>query len=572
MKFLRKAARLIPLMLLVVAVFAVVGGVVAQDGTKVLVTGRQMSSSDIETLDPSLAEGVPAVQVISELFVELNRINEETSAIGPGMAESVDVSEDGTVYTFHLKQDVAWVHYNAETGQVEQVMDESGSPRYVTAADFEYGMTRTLDPVLAGPYSYVLRPWIVGGPEFNDDVEADDAARQAHIDALGINAVDDFTLEVTVNQASAVTPYIFGLWITVAQPSWLIDEQADFWINPENIQTYGPFTVKEWVRGDGGSMTLIKNPFWVGNDSVPLPALDEVQFRFLDEETQLTEFEAGNLDVAEAPAAALDRIRADQTLSSEYFVGPGTCTYYYGFNVEQAPFDDVRARRAFSMAIDRQAIVDNVTGGGEIPASLFALPSLNAAPSSELFPDIGIHSDPEGAVALWNEYLTETGQDGASMQITLFHNDSSLHASIAQAVQQMWNETLGVNVQIATADFATYLDTRGNYQVYRAGWCFDYPDSHNYYYDAGWHSDLLPENDTHWSNPAYDDLVDQAFVAPTVEERRDLYAQADDILVNQDAAIAPIYFYVTDDMTQPNVTRTHSLITREYYEKWDISS
>ncbi len=559
------------LFLLVVLVFGLVGGVMAQDeGGKVLVTGRQMGPSDIPTLDPSLAEDVPSVQVIVELFPELLRLNEESVELAPGMAD-YEVSEDGLVYTFTIMSEVPWVRYNADSGEVEQVMDDEGNPRYVTAADFAYGMQRSLDPTTAAPYQLVFAPWVAGGAEFAAAAEATDEERQALVEGLGINVVDEQTLEVTVPQASAVTPLIYSLWFSTAQPQWLIEEQGDFWINPETINSYGPFALKEWVRGDGGSLTLVKNPFWPGTDSIPQPTLDEVQFRFLDEETQLTEFEAGSLHVAEAPVAAIDRILSDPNLSSGYTVSSGTCTYWYGFNVELPPFDDARARRAFSMAIDREAITENVLGAGEIPAAFFALPSLVAAPTIEQYPDLGIRSDAEAAQALWQEYLDETGQTADQFQPTLFYNESSLHASIAQAVQQMWNETLGVNVQIAVADFATYLETRGEYEVFRAGWCFDYPDAHNFYYDPPFHGDLVAENDTHWQNDEFDALIDEAFVLEDTEARRDLYAQADNILVNIDAAMAPIYFYVTDDLTASNVTRTHSQITREYYEKWDLN-
>ena len=172
---------------------------------------------------------------------------------------------------------------------------------------------------------------------------------------------------------------------------------------------------------------------------------------------------------------------------------------------------------------------------------------------------------------MWEEYLADVGATADSFQISIYHNDSALHASVAQAVQQMWAENLGVNAQITTADFATYLDQRGNYPVYRAAWCFDYPDAHNFYYDVPFHSDLIEENDTHWANEEFDSLIDQAFLLTDNTERAALYAQADNILVNTDAAIAPIYYYVTNDLTASNVVRTYSNITREYYEKWDLT-
>ena len=567
---MQKFTRLTALLLLVVFTLAIVGGVVAQDGPKILVTGRQMGPSDIPTLDPSLAEDVPSVQIISELFPSLLHLHEETVLVENGLA-SYSVSEDGLVYTFSIQPNISWVRYNAESGAVEQVTDDSGAPLYVTAQDFAYGMLRTLDPATAAPYQLVWAPWVQGGVEYARSGEATPEEQQALRDAVAISVVDDWTLEVTVPRIAAPTPLLYSRWFAIAQMQSVVEEFGDFWIDPENIVTYGPFALKEWVRGDGGSLTMIKNPFWAGTPEIPAPALDEVQFRFLDEGVQLTEFEAGNLQVAEAPAASIDRINSDATLSAALHVAPGTCTYYYGFNTLVAPFDDARARRAFSMAIDRQAIVDNVTREGQIPAALFALPSLVAAPTSEQFPDMGIQTDPEAARALWEEYLADVGATGDSFQISIYHNDSALHASVAQAVQQMWAENLGVNAQITTADFATYLDQRGNYPVYRAAWCFDYPDAHNFYYDVPFHSDLIEENDTHWVNEEFDALIDQAFLLTDPAERAAVYAEADNILVNTDAAIAPIYYYVTNDLTASNVIRTYSNITTEYYEKWDLT-
>jgi len=566
--FSMKVTRFAVLLLALVAVLSVVGGVIAQEGDNILVTGRQMGASDIPTIDPSLAEDVPSVQIIVELFPELVRLNEESVLPEPGMS-TFEVSEDGLVYTFNITPEVPWVRYNADSGAVEQVMDEAGSPRYVTAADYAYGMMRTLNPETAGPYQYVLTPWIAGGVEYGtaDPATADLAALSA---AVGISIIDEYTLEVTTPEVSAITPLIFALWISTAQPSWAIDEFAEFWIEPASINTYGPFALKEWNRGDGGDLTLIRNPFFPGSNAIPQASIEEIQFRFLDEEAQLTEFEAGTLDISEAPGTQIDRILADEALSAAYFNGPGSGTYYYGFNVEIAPFDDARVRRAFSQAIDRQAIIDNVLSGQEIAAQFFSVPSLVAAPTAELYPDSGIFTDIDSAQTLWAEYLAETGADPVSFQVTIFHNESNLHSSIAQAIQAQWSEAFGIDVQIATADFATYLDTRGDYPVFRAGWLFDYPDTHNFMYDVGWHSDLLERNDTHWSNADFDALVDEAFAAPTVEERTDLYAQAEQILVNDEAAVAPIYYYVTDSLTAPGIIRTQSLIGREYYEKWSL--
>ncbi len=540
----------------------------AQGGdVRVLRTGRQMGPSDLPTLDPSQAQDVPSVQVIDHLFPTLGRLHEEQVIVEPGMA-TWEVSEDGLVYTFSILPEIPWVHYNMDSGQVEQVMDENGNPRYVTAADFVLGYQRTLDPRLGTEYAGVLAPWVAGGVEFmTSDPEASDEERQALLDGLGVVALDDYTLQFTSTRATPVNEMIFSMWITAAIPGWLLDEAGDFWIEPENIQTYGPYAVKDWVHDE--SLTMIANPFWPGTDVIPQPTIQEVQFMFLDLDPQLAAFEAGELDVSEVPASAIDRIHADPALSQALHTAYGTCTYYYGFNRTLPLFQDARVVRAFSMAIDRQAIVDNVTRRGEIPAGYFTLPPLNAAPQQADYPGTGIGTDIDGAKALFAEYLAETGQNASDITVTILHNTSNLHASVAQAIQQMWTEALGVNVQIAAQDFGTYLDLRREADVYRAAWCYDYPDANNFMYDV-FHSSNDPDN--HFNNPEYDALVEQAVVATDLQERRDLYAQAENILVNTDASIAPIYFYTTQDLTQPGIERTYSVITRERYEKWRFTN
>lgn len=550
-----------------VAVLLTLGVATAQD-KKILYTGRQMGPDDIPTLDPSTASDVPSVQIIAELFPELYRLDEVDVVTEQGVA-TVAISEDGLTYTFSILPNISWVRYNAETDAVEQVVDESGTPRMLGAADFKYTMVRTLDPLVASDYGYVLAPWVVGGSELNGlaaDAADFDAARQAAIDALGITVVDDLTLEVKVTKQSAAIASVFAMWITTGTPGWLIDEVGDVWIEPENIATYGPFALKSWNHGQ--DLTLIKNPFWAGTETIPAPAIDEVVFQFLDLDPQFAAFEAGSLQVSEVPPSAIPRIMADPALQAQYNAAPGTCTYYYGFNVSKAPFDDPRVVRAFSASIDRQGIVDNVTLAGELPAYMFVLPSMQAAPKQEDFQDQLVTFDPEYAKAQLDEYLTEMGMTADQLAPTLLFNNSALHQGVAEAVQAMWAEYLGVNVTLAAQEFGVYLDSRRDADIFRAGWCFDYPDANNWYYDV-FHSSVDPDN--HFANAEYDALVEAAGAAATIEERVALYAQADAILTNTAASIAPIYYYVTDNITAPGVERTQSNIGREYYEKWDIS-
>ena len=359
------------------------------------------------------------------------------------------------------------------------------------------------------------------------------------------------------------------MWIATAQPSWLIEEAGDLWVEDENYQSYGPFALQEWAHDE--SVTLAANPFWPGTDSMPQPSVDQVVMYMMDASVSLAEFEAGNLDIGQVPLADIDRIQSDPELSDAFFVAPSKYTYYYGFNVEKAPFDDVRVRRAFSQAIDRQSIVENVTRGGQEPAGFFTRPDVAAGPSQELTPELGIYSDAEAAQASLQEYLDENDMTVEDMPpITLMHNESEAHAAVAQAVQQMWSDTLGVDISIASQEWGVYLETLNNDapQIYRLGWGWDYPDANSFLYDV-FHSSS-GNNDTNWTNEEFDSLLEEARLLTDQEARRDLYTQADNILVNEDAAIAPIYFYTSLRMFNPEITeRTYSVLGYEVYAKWD---
>jgi oligopeptide transport system substrate-binding protein len=311
---MKRSVRFSILVVVLLLVFSALSVVVAQDDYKILYTGRQMGPSDIPTLDPSEARDVPSVSVITELFPELGRLHEVDVVVQPGMA-TWEVSEDGLVYTFSILENVSWVQYNADSGEVEQVLDDDGNVRYVTASDFVLGFQRTLDPIVASDYSFVLAPWVVGGDAWtNSDPELGEEERAELLAGLQVVALDDSTLQLTVPRASAVVESIISMWITAAQPGWLIDEVGGFWIEPENMQSYGPYALKDWVHDE--SLTMIANPFWEGTDSIPAPRIDEVVFQFLDNDPQLASFEAGDLDVSEVPASAIDRIRSDEYLSS----------------------------------------------------------------------------------------------------------------------------------------------------------------------------------------------------------------------------------------------------------------
>ncbi len=532
----------------------------AQDDMKVL--RGQIGFDEMPGLDPATSEDATSIQVINMTDIGLTVQTSETQVTLPGIAESWDVAEneDGTAtYTFHLTPEIPWVKYDADAGEVVQVTDADGNVRYVTAQDVVYGILRTLAPETASPYAYVLYPRIVGGPEYN--------AGEGSVDDVAVQALDEYTVEITAPYLAAPNEQIYGMWMARPQPQWAIDEFAELWVEPANYVAYGPYTVKEWIHGD--SITLIKNPFWVGTDSVPAAKIDELYLVFREESTAMAMFEAGELDyLFTVPPADLDRIRADAELAPKLSITPGACTYYYGLNVEQEPTNNADLRLALSYAVDRESIVDNVTKGGQTPAQWFTLPGLNAAPTLETNPDLGIWYDPDLAQEHLQAYMDEMGYASAEEipPMSLVYNTSEAHAAIAQAVQQMWKEELGVDVQLTNQEFQVYLDSRRDFNIYRAGWCLDFTDADNFMTEMTTAADA----DNHYSNPEFDELVDTARRLTDQDERRDLYAQAEDILVLQDAAIIPFYWYVKINMTDPTVERTYAIDNAEVFYEWDI--
>lgn len=546
-------------MALAMLLAVVVGGATAQ-GTKTLVTGINMTNGDPETLDPGLAQDTKEVQIINELFIGMTVLDETTSEVRPGIASSWDVSPDGMTYTFHLIKGIPWVHYNATSGAVEQLKDDSGNPRVVTANDIVYAWKRNLDPATASPYTYVVAPYVVGGEDFQ--------AGKGTADGLGIKALDDNTVQITSPKPGAFLANIYGMWFNRPLPQWAIEDAGTAWTEPENIATYGPFAFKEWKHDE--SATLVKNPFWPGTKDTPQPKLDEVVIRFLDAETQFPEYQAGTMVAIELPPAQIDAVKADATLSKERSNGTQDCTYYYGFNNTKAPFDNAHMRLAFSYAIDRQSIVDNVTKGGQIPARWYTRPGNTGAPAMDA--KLGIGFDPqkakdELALAMKDMNITDVKD---IPHITLAFGNTPTHNAIAQAIAKMWQDNLGIQVGLSALDTTTYFSVQreDSNQIFRAGWCADYPDANNWLNET-MHTGVA-QNYGKFSNPDFDKLVEQAAVESDPAKRADMYAQAEDILVSKDAGIAPIYWYVTNQLTKPTVERTYSQTGAEVYEKWDL--
>ncbi len=561
---------------------------VAEEPAPYKILTWNIAETDIPTIDPTISTDTSSNQVGQSIYAGIYNQNEETAEFENGVAIDTvkgEVAEDGTItYTYTLRTDIPWVRYNAETGAVEEVLGCDDEVRYVTAYDFEYAIKRTADPLVASDYAFMITGYVVGA--------ADYFAGEGERDDVAVKATDDATLEITYLRDLATNTMIPGLWVTYAVPQWLIEgdecteAMADRWVEAENVQTYGPYAVKEWVHDD--HLVMVKNPFWPTDiAAIPASKIDEIDLQILSQSAALAEYEAGNLmGLIQAPVAELDRIKADPVLSKELSIGPSFCTYFYGFNTTAEFVDDVRVRRALSYAVDRQSVIDNVTKGGQEPAQWFSRPGLLASPTVEEYPDLGIKYDPEKAKAELQDYMDEKGiEDPAEITVELMFNTNESHEKIAVAIQQMWKDTLGINALVQNQEWAVYLKTirsEATPQVWRLGWCQDYPDAANFLDDqlsSGGSSNptvdgkpgSTPEGGFMWYNQEFEDLVNEALVEPDTAKRTELYAEAENIAIVEDPVMIPIYWYTSVELSKINIERTFSVMGgKETFNKWDI--
>ncbi|MDX9864604.1 MAG: peptide ABC transporter substrate-binding protein [Anaerolineaceae bacterium] len=527
---------------------------------------RLTYNQDFPTIDPSLAWDVSGILIIDETTVGLTRQNEQTAENELAMATDYVVADDGVTFTFTIRDDVPWVRWDAVKEEVVQVMDCEGNPRMVTADDFVYGIRRTMTPATAADYAYVQGAVIQGAEAFSQG-ETDDFS------TVGVKALDAQTLEVKFIDPAVYNLSVIGLWFNHAMPEWLIEGsdctegRGDRWIETGFFQGYGPFTLKEWIHDS--ELTIVKNPFWPGDEVVPTPQIDVVTWKIIPTSSALAEFEAGNLDVAAFPAGDYDRIMSDPDYSQWLYPTSTLGTEFYSFNTQLAPTDDVRVRQALSMAIDREALVQVMKSG--IVANWFCNPGASGCPTTAAYPDLGVAYDPEGAKALLQEYLDETGQTAADLNIVMMFNTSEGHKMRAEAVQQMWKDNLGVEIQLTNQEWAVFKVSRkeGKENVYRSSWVQDYPDANNFLKEVfsagGAYADVVD-----WNSPEFDELMTRAGQEADPMARMDLYAQAEQILVVDEAVVSPLAWYSDWVIIRPEVKAFVSLTGYDRYEKWTI--
>lgn len=481
------------------------------DGDPVVFSRNNMS--EIESIDPGIIEGTPEHNVYMCLFEGLVSYDPETLEAVPGLAESWTVSEDALTWTFKLRK-TKWSDGTKITAQT--VVDS---------------WLRFMSPDLGAVYSYLPAMIIEGAAAYN--------AGEADASAVGIRAIDDYTFEFKLNGPA---PYALGMlshYAFAVVPMHVINEHGEDWTKLENFVNNGPFTLESWEPND--KMVFTKSETYWDKENV---AIDKVIFYPIeDENTALNMYQQGDLDWIElVPDARLDEMKLDDT----YNVNASFITYYYQFNTTEPPFDDVRVREAFSISIDRQELVDNVTRGGQFPA-------YGITPPLAKYPAVvGFSEDMEKA----KELLAEAGYPNGEgfPEINLIYNTSEGHKRIAEYVQQKWKEVLNVDITIENQEWATFIENRQNqnFQVARSGWQGDYVDPNTFLTDLLYSTS--GNNDGKYSNPQFDALLDEASLMPDGQARYDKLREAEMIAFSEDMAVMPFYYY----------TRTNWIDTTEW--------
>ena len=479
------------------------------------------NGTEPQSLDPQIATGVPEHHVISAVMEGLVLKDRKTLEPRPGVAKTWDISNDGRVYTFYLRENAKWSNGDAHT-----------------AHDYVWSWWRALQTTLGNQYAYMLFP-IKNAKRYYDGETSD-------FSDVGVKAIDNRTLQVTLTNP---TPYflqlldhysLFPVHQATIEKFGRADERGTRWSYEGNLVGNGPYKLEEWKINR--HITVTKNPYYWDEANV---SINSIVFKPVDNAvTEERMFRAGALHVTSSIPA--DKIAIYQEKSApELKITPYLGTYFYRLNINTPQLQDKRVRRALGMAIDRKQLVDNITKGGQIPAYTMTPPG-----TMGYFPESTLNFDPEAAKRLLAEAGYPNGEGFPPIEI--LYNTNEGHRKIAVALQEMWKNYLNIDIKLLNQEWKVYLATEsaGDYQISRGGWIGDYVDPKNFL-------DMFlcngGNNRTGWCNEEYDRLILE--VAPSQsshEQRLKIFQQAETILL-EDMPIIPVYTYTSIKLLHPSV-------------------
>lgn len=492
-------------------------------------------ASEPQTVDPALNSAVDGAIMINHFFEGLVKWvddGEGNAMTAPGQAESWEkvVNDDGTVtYTMKLRDGIKW-----------------SDGKEVTAGDFEYSWKRLANPETAADYCYMI-----------DMVQnyAGIANSESDPDTLGIKAIDDKTLEIVLSYDCPYFEEIMAFPATFPVRQDLVEGNDEWTYDVATYVSNGPYKMKEWSHNAYILAEKNENYYDFANLGP-----DTIRFTLLDDANAiLAAYKSGELDfIEELPPDEMANYLASGELTVADYIG----TYYVCFNTEDEVFSNPLIRKAFSLAIDRNYIVENVSQAGEVPATGYVPAGVNdaAGPGSDDFRTVGgeyysvAEEDYEKNCEEARALLAEAGYPNGEgfPTVEYMYNTNDKHKAIGEALQNMWQEQLGVTVNLSNQDWNVFLESRkqGDYQIARNGWIADYNDPCSFldmWYTGG------GNNDAQYSNKDYDAKIDATKATAVQEERMKAFHEAEDILIEQDNVLAPVYFYTQPYMIKDDI-------------------
>ncbi len=482
--------------------------VMATTGALAEVVYNRGNSADPESLDPHKTSTVYEAHILRDLFLGLTTEDAKSEVI-PGAAESWTVSPDGKVYTFKMRAGATW---------------SDGSP--VTAADFVYSWQRAVDPATASEYAYMLAP-IVNAEDIT--------AGKKKLPELGVKAVDDSTLEVTLN---APTPYFLEMLthqVTYPVSKANIEAKKEEFIKPGNLVSNGAYTLAEFVPND--HIKVVKNPKFYDAANVKIDVVNFIPTE--DRSTAMKRLEAGELDSNDdIPTEQLADLKTK--FGDQLRLGPYLGTYYYVFKTDKAPWNDPKLRQAVSEAIDRDYLADKVWQNTMIPAYSFVPPGITGYTTKYLAYNEKSQLDREDEA---KKVLAELGYGpDKPLKLEIRYNTSENHKNTAVAIQEQL-KPLGIEVTLLNTDTKTHyghLEQKGDFDVARAGWIADYKDAENF---LALCKTGTGNNYGSYSNKEYDDLLAAAAAAGDAGARMAKLSEAEAIGVARDLCVVPLLYY-----------------------------
>ena len=486
--------------------------------------------SEPDTIDPQKASFVGEIEVIMRVFSNLLTFDSAGNLV-PEMATDIPkASTDGLTYTATLKDGLKY---------------SDGSP--LTAHDFEYGWKRHLDPTVAGEYAFTGYA-IKGGEKYNtaDPAKVSKADLQAMRDALGVKATDDKTIVFTLASPSPWFLSVLATWNGIPSRQSDVEKGGDKWTEPATYIGNGPYILRTWDHQS--QMVFDAN----SNYYQGAPPIAKVQYLMINEPAvSFAAYKNGDVDVFGISKPFLKEINADPNLSKQVVSGPGTGSFYMGFNTKKAPFDNVKVRQAFSLSIDRQGFVKDLLADIGIPANQF-IPTKLPGHYDDLKDTYQKH-DPQAAQKL----LADAGFAGGKglPAIKWTYSQNAVTQTRIEALAGYIKDALGVTISFDPVEPKAYTalvkKPETTPPLFYLGWIQDYPDPQD------WYSTVFESSSTvshvGWKNDQYDTLCQQADHELDKAKRESMYKQAAQIL-NDDAPVGFIFFSLTKSLIKPSIT------------------